>query len=234
MPGSPGEAVERPFVCMNMAMTADGKITSAAREYPGFTSRHDRVTMDRIRAEADAVLVGAGTLRADDPPLQIRDEEMRAYRRSLGKPEGLWNVVLTASAAIDPDSRFFRDERAAGRIVATVDGAPAGRVEALARRAEVWRVGRDRVDLQELLRRLRARGVGRLLVEGGGETNWEVVRGDLLDELYVTVVPALLGGRDAPTLLEGEGLSVDARRRLSLLAIERRDDEIYLRFRVVR
>ncbi len=226
--------MERPFVCMNMAMTADGKISSAAREYPGFTSRRDRKTMDRFRAESDAVLVGAGTLRTDDPPLHIRDEEARAYRRSLGKPEGLLNVVVTASAAIDPASRFFREGPASARIVATVEGAPAGRVEALGRCAEVWRVGRDRVDLPELLRRLRARGVGRLLVEGGGETNWEFVRGDLLDELYVTVVPALLGGRDAPTILEGEGLSVGARRRLRLLSVDRLDDEIYLRFSVAR
>src|SRR6185369_12376524 len=104
-----------------------------------------------------------------------------------------------------------------GRIVATVEEAPPERVEALARRAEVWRVGRGSVNLWELLRRLRARGVERLLVEGGGETNWGFVRDDLVDELHVTLAPALLGGREAPTLLEGDGLTMAQRRKLKLL-----------------
>jgi 5-amino-6-(5-phosphoribosylamino)uracil reductase len=82
-------------------------VGSARREEPKFSSRRDKKTMDKLRAEADAVLVGAGTLRADDPPLHLRDAEMIAYRRSLGKPDNLVNVLVTASASIDPRSRFF-------------------------------------------------------------------------------------------------------------------------------
>jgi 2,5-diamino-6-(ribosylamino)-4(3H)-pyrimidinone 5'-phosphate reductase len=230
----PGETLDRPFVTLNMAMTADGKITSAAREYPSFTSALDRKTMDRLRADSDAVLVGAGTLRADDPPLHIRDPEMRAHRRSLGKPDGLLNVVVTASAGLDPGSRFFRDEHAAGRIVATVEEAPADRLARLAAHAEVWKIGRERVDLTELLRRLKRRGVERLLVEGGGELNWGFVAADLLDELYVTVAPSLLGGSLAPSILEGDGLGMDDRRRLRLVSCDPRGDEVYLRWEVER
>jgi 2,5-diamino-6-(ribosylamino)-4(3H)-pyrimidinone 5'-phosphate reductase len=225
--------VERPFVYINMAMTADGKITSAAREYPKFTSAHDKKTMDRLRAEADAVLVGAGTLRADDPPLNVRDAEMREYRRSLGKPEDLARVAVTSSLDLDPGLRFFR-EGSGSRIVATVEDAPEERSRPLTAVAEVWRVGRGRVDLAELLARLRARGVERLLVEGGGELNWELVEQDLLDELYVTIAPCLLGGREAPTLLEGTGLAMGARVSLRLAAFDRHGDELYCRFQVVR
>lgn len=226
--------MDRPFVYVNMAVTADGKITSAAREYPAFTTPHDRKTMDRLRAEADAVLVGAGTLRADDPPLGVRDDEMRRYRASLGKPPGLVNVLVTASAAVDPASRFFTAPEASARIVATVEDASPDRLARLRTRAEVWTIGRGEVDLPALCRRLRARGVERLLVEGGGELNWGFVRDDLVDELYVTVAPALLGGRSAPTFLEGEGLSMSARRRLRLVAVERVGDEIYARWSVER
>jgi 2,5-diamino-6-(ribosylamino)-4(3H)-pyrimidinone 5'-phosphate reductase len=225
--------VDRPFVYINMAMTADGKITSASREYPTFTSAYDKKTMDRLRAEADAVLVGAGTLRADDPPLGVRDREMREYRRSLGKPEDLARVAVTSSLDLDPGLRFFREGTGA-RIVATVEEAPEERARPLAEVADVWRVGRGRVDLPGLLAKLRARGVERLLVEGGGELNWEIVEQDLLDELYVTIAPFLLGGRSAPTLLEGAGLEMSGLVRLRLAAVDRHGDELYCRFEVVR
>jgi 2,5-diamino-6-(ribosylamino)-4(3H)-pyrimidinone 5'-phosphate reductase len=224
----------RPFVYVNMAMTADGKITSAEREYPRITSDLDRETMDRLRAEADAIVVGAGTLRADDPPLHVREAGMRAYRASMGKPVGLVRVVVTASGGIDLASRFFEDEPDGVRIVATVEGADPDRLAALEGQAEVWRLGRDQVDLRLMLERLGRRGVERVLVEGGGELNWCFFRDDLVDELYVTVAPGLLGGRDAPTLLEGEGFSMDLQKRLRLLELRREGDEIYCRYQVVR
>ena len=226
--------MERPFVYVNMAMTADGKITSAHREEPQFTSRRDKRSMDKLRAEADAVLIGAGTLRGDDPPLHIRDDEMKAYRRSLGKPEHPLNVLVTASAAVDAWARFFKRDRAAWCIVATVEDAPAAQRSALAQVAEVWTLGRGRVDLAAVLSLLTERGVARLLVEGGGELNWSLFADDLVDELYVTVAPAILGGRDAPTLCEGAGFEMAGRRPLRLLSSEAIDGEIYCRYAVVR
>jgi len=225
--------MDRPFVCVNMAATVDGKITSATREYPSFTSAHDRETMDRLRAEADAILVGAGTARADDPPLHVRSEAMRSYRRSLGKPDGLDRVLVSASLDIEPDNRFF-DDSGSARIVATVEGAPAEKLTRLEGLAEIWRLGAESVDLAALLRRLKARGVERLLLEGGGELNWGFLEQDLIDELYVTIAPCLLGGRDAPTLLEGSGLEMAGRRRLKLLDLHRERDELYSRWAIVR
>jgi len=226
--------MRRPFVFVNMAMTVDGKITSAGREYPRFTSEHDRKNMDRLRARADAVLIGAGTLRADDPKLHVRDDEMRRYRRSLGKPDGLTKIIVSASAGLPPDSRFFDDVDGGDRIVATTDRAPRDVVEALERRVEVWRLGAETVDLPRVLARLKSRGVDSLLVEGGGELNWAFVRDDLLDELFVTIAPALLGGAAAPTLLEGAGLSMDRLRRLRLCEVQREGDELFCRYEVIR
>lgn len=224
----------RPFVYVNMAMTADGKITSAEREYPRFTSEVDRRGMDRLRAEADAVIVGAGTVRADDPTLQVRDPEMQAYRESLGKPAGLVQVVVSSRGDLDPDCGFFTREPSAGRIVATVDEIDPDRESTLAARSEVWKLGSRRVDLAALLERLGRRGVERALLEGGGELNWGFVERDLVDELYVTIAPALLGGRESPTLLEGRGFSMDAQRRLRLLEVRREGDELFCRYAVVR
>jgi 2,5-diamino-6-hydroxy-4-(5-phosphoribosylamino)pyrimidine 1'-reductase len=223
----------RPFVYINMAMTVDGKITSAAREYPRFTSDLDRTTMDRLRAEADAIVIGAGTLRADDPPLHVRDSGMRAYRESLGKSGEPLRVVVTASGSIDAGSRFFRDGEVGGRIVVTIERLDARRLAALREQAEVWQLGLEEVDLRLLLDRLADRGVSRLLLEGGGELNWRFVRDGLVDELYVTIAPVLLGGREAPTLLEGGGFPMAAQRKLRLLELRRERDEIFCRYALV-
>jgi 2,5-diamino-6-(ribosylamino)-4(3H)-pyrimidinone 5'-phosphate reductase len=226
--------MDRPFVYINMAATADGKITSAAREYPRFATPADRARMDRLRAEADAIVVGAGTMRADNPKLHVREEDARRYRESLGKSAGLVRVLLTVSGRIDDGSRFFDDVDGGDRVVATVDECPESLVASLALRAEVWKLGRGRVDLSELLRRLGERDVERVLVEGGGELNWDFVLAGLVDELYVTIAPALLGGREAPTLLEGEGFLMDDRVRLRLIEVDREGDELFCRYAVRR
>jgi 2,5-diamino-6-(ribosylamino)-4(3H)-pyrimidinone 5'-phosphate reductase len=85
-----------------------------------------------------------------------------------------------------------------------------------------------------LLRRLKGRGVHRLLVEGGGELNWAFLEQDLIDELHVTIAPRLLGGRDAPTLLEGQGLDMAGQLRLKLIDVRREQDELYCHWAVVR
>jgi 2,5-diamino-6-(ribosylamino)-4(3H)-pyrimidinone 5'-phosphate reductase len=225
--------MNRPFVYMNMAMTVDGKITSAKREYADFTSDLDRKNMDRLRAEADAVLIGAGTLRSDDPPLGIRDPEMRKYRQDLGKPEHLPRIVITATGDLNLSCAFFRTDGPPPMVV-TVEDLDRGRLERLRKHAEVVRFGSSSVDLAGFMAFLGSKGIRRLLVEGGGELNWEMLRIALVDEIFVTVAPALLGGREAPTLLEGKGWSLQERCSLELLDVRREADELFCRYRVSR
>ena len=225
--------LQRPFIYMNMAMTADGKITSGAREYPRFTSTFDRSTMDRLRSEADAVLIGAGTLRHDDPSLQVRDAGLRAERRALGKPEWLTTIVVSASLDLRADCAFFTAP-AERRIVVTCEAADAQRAAALRPHADIWRLGGDTVDLPAVVTRLAAEGIQRLLVEGGAELNWAFLAADLFDELYITLAPVLLGGATAPTIIGGAGLSMDQQRRLRLIDLHREGDELYCHYALQR
>jgi 2,5-diamino-6-(ribosylamino)-4(3H)-pyrimidinone 5'-phosphate reductase len=226
--------MNRPFVYINMAMTVDGKITSAAREYPKFTSGYDRKNMDLLRARADAILVGAGTIRADNPTLCLRCPGMREYRNSLGKPKGPMKVLVTAGAGIGTDYRFFSEDDGGDIIVATTEEVPENMLAPFRGKAEVLKIGQGKVDLPRLLGELKRRGVEKLLAEGGGETNWRLIDDDLVDELFITIAPSLLGGRDAPTVVEGAGVSMERQIRLRLLDMRREGDEIYCRYSVVR
>ncbi|MDH3626896.1 MAG: dihydrofolate reductase family protein [Acidobacteriota bacterium] len=226
--------MNRPFVYINMATTVDGKITSARREYPRFTSPLDREHMDRLRARADGLLVGAGTLRADNPRLDVRTQAMRDYRLKLGKPAGLHAIVVSGSAQLPTDSRFFHDDHGARRILVTTESTDPAALAALESRCEVWQLGEEQVDLGSVLRRLRDEGLESVLCEGGGELNARLIHEDLVDEINLTLAPTLLCGRDAPTIADGVGLTMADQRRLELIECRQEQDELYLRYRVVR
>ncbi|RMF76069.1 MAG: 2,5-diamino-6-(ribosylamino)-4(3H)-pyrimidinone 5'-phosphate reductase [Acidobacteria bacterium] len=232
-----GRGSRRVEVVGCVAVSADGKIDSARREGGGFQSRLDRDRLDALRAQADALVVGARTIRAEDPPFRVRDPARRHRRRELGRPEQPLVVVVSRSGRIPADARVLR-EPAGGRLLAMPRDAPAPspELETAVRQGllEIVRCGERDVALDELLDELARRDVRRVLVEGGGETLAGFVEQDLLDELCVTVCPVLLGGRDAPTAVEGRGLPVARRRHLELLELERAGGELFLRYRVGR
>ena len=222
----------RPFVFLNMASTLDGKITSSRREFPNYPSERDRNHMDELRARADALMVGVGTLRADDPVLQLRSESAKQSRTEAGMPKDLRTVVVLGHGKLPVEAKAFQAHDGAGTIVATLDGRAATLAPLLPRTTEIWELGRDSVNLAELMKRLVEEGVQSLLLEGGGELNAGMFKESLVDEINLTVCPCLLGGRDAPTFLEGEGWSMAARQTLTLLSCKETDGELFLRYRV--
>lgn len=232
----PHERPARPRIVANFAISVDGKISSSRYEGAGFSSRLDRDRVDQLRSEADAVIVGAGTIRSEDPPLHIRDPARRHQRREAGRPEELIVVVVSASGRIDPAARFLRDP-AAARYLAVPEDLPDDALTRLAPAIDagtlsVLRLGSGGVDLRALVARLAQRGCRTLLCEGGGELLASLLAADLLDELRVTLCPTLIGGRQAPTLVGGEGWPLAQRRLLQLVSCEQKGDELYLHYQV--
>ncbi len=220
----------RPRCFLNVATSLDGKIASSRRELPGFAGRADRRMMDRIRARADAVLVGAGTLRAADYPLRIRSAALRKERLASGRPEQPLNILLSSTLAVPLRGRFLRspDTR---RLIVTTRRAPSSRVLSLRKRAEVLVLGRNEVSLPRLMRRLGAMGIRELLLEGGGETNAAFFRHHLVDEIYLTLCPVIIGGAASPTPADGRGFSPGEFPHFRLVSLRREGGEIFLHYR---
>jgi 5-amino-6-(5-phosphoribosylamino)uracil reductase len=220
----------RTTITVNMAISVDGRINTRRREPFALGSEHDRRLMDVLRARADAVIVGAGTVRHDGHPMVLRYRDLRAARVARGLPPHPVNVVLSRALDLPPGARFFTAPETS-RIVVTTRLAPAARVRRFARVAEVVVLPGQTLRPARVAEALRALGLKRLLLEGGGEVHFAFVKAGLVDEWYVTVTPRLIGGVGAPSLLDGEGFLARNHPRLRLVSQRRVGDEVFLRYR---
>ncbi|OQY85667.1 MAG: hypothetical protein B6D40_02900 [Anaerolineae bacterium UTCFX3] len=199
--------MNRPFVFINAAVTADGKIDTCERRGATISSARDKARVDRLRAGADAVMVGGKTLVEENPRLTVKSEALRAERAARGLSPNPMKVGIVSNADELPDGDFV-NFGAARVVIFAAERTSKARVESLrSRGVEVYVHDAPRVDLVEALRVLRGLGVERLMVEGGGTLNFELLRLGLVDELTIYVAPMIFGGESAPTLADGVGLA---------------------------
>lgn len=200
----------RPFTYINMVATIDGKTVSGARgeDVLDLGSKFDHRLMRRIEDVSDGVIVGASTLRATTPSWD---------------PKTPFRVVVTRSGNLPYKAGYFQGRTIVVTPEATELSAPEG--------VEHWRVGQTGVDFAELVHRLRGLGVEKLLSLGGSELNAELLRRDLVDELFLTVAPKIKLGRDVPTYAGGDALPREDILRFRLLECHAVEDEVFLRYR---
>jgi len=217
-------------VFVNAAMSADGKLSTRRREQVRISGPEDFTRVDRLRAAADAVLVGVGTVLADDPHLTVGDSSLRAARTDRGAPANPARVVVDSSGRTPVDARIL-DSEATTYVVVSSAAADSRRQALRQAGAEVVVAGDDRVALADALPKLAARGVETLMVEGGGEIIYSLFAAGAVDELSVYVGSVVVGGRDAPTLADGDGF-VESFPNLSLEDVRRIDDGVLLEYAV--
>jgi len=224
------EKSARPFVFINAAMSADGKIATIERKQTRISGSLDFDRVDELRAGSDAVMVGIGTMLSDNPSLTVKSKERREKRRSNGLSENPARIVVDSLARTPIDADIFK-KGAGKRIIAVSESAPREKVKLLSKHAELITIGEKRVDLRKLLALLKASGINRLMVEGGATLNWGLISGGLVDEIYTFVGNIIIGGKDAPTLVDGEGC-IGEFCRLELVSCERMEESVLIRWKL--
>ena len=219
---------DRPYTLLSCGMSLDAYLDGPGEDRVLFSNDADFDRVDAVRADADAILVGAATVRRDDPRLLVRDPVRRARRVARGQCPSPVKVTVTEHADLDTGARFFTagdsdklvycptgtvdDARARlGRVATVVDGGP-------------------RVDVRTLSEDLYARGVRRLMVEGGGSVHTQFLTADLADELHLVVAPFFVGDPRGRRFVGDGPFPWNPDRRATLVDVRRIGDVVLLRY----
>ncbi len=222
--------IKKPFVFINCAMSLDGKISTIERKQVKISSDEDLKRVDRLRAESDAILVGMNTIVTDDPKLIIKSERLRKERIKKGLPGNPIKVGIGNVNGMKLNSDFLNYGDT--KLIFTTENSDPRKREELEKKADIRILGKNRVDLNKMLRILSDLGVKKLMIEGGGTVNFEFLKEGLVDELYVAVAPRIFGGITAPTLVDGRGFNADKAVDLKLLGAENLHDLLVLKYEV--
>ncbi|TRZ80503.1 MAG: 2,5-diamino-6-(ribosylamino)-4(3H)-pyrimidinone 5'-phosphate reductase, partial [Nitrosopumilales archaeon] len=186
-------AKSRPYVIISAAMSIDGKLaTHTGRS--NLSSKKDLIRVHKLRKTADAILVGKNTISIDDPILTVR----------YVKGKNPIRIILDSMGSLSPKSRVIETAKKIPTILVVSENAPRKVERFIAKGVEVIRCGKKKINLKKLLEILAKKGIRRIIVEGGGTTNWYFFKEKLVDEITITVTPYVLGGSTAISLVEGD------------------------------
>jgi 5-amino-6-(5-phosphoribosylamino)uracil reductase len=219
---------ERPYILLSCGMSLDGYLDNASRSRLLLSNDDDLERVDSVRAASDAILVGARTVRLDNPGLLVRSQAGRDARVARGLPPTPTKVTVTAGAELDPGGRFF----STGQTDKVVYCARPAYAVARERLGDVATVvdGGPRVRMRGLVEDLHDRGTRRLMVEGGGSIHTQFLTAGLADELHLVVAPFFVGDSRAPRFVEDGRFPWNQDRRATLADVRRLGDVVLLRY----
>jgi 5-amino-6-(5-phosphoribosylamino)uracil reductase len=220
--------VDRPYVLLSCGMSIDGYLDNATEHRLLLSNEADFDRVDAVRAECDAILVGAATVRQDNPRLLVRSQARRDERVARGLGPTPLKVTVTGRGNLDPSAQFF----AAGDVDKLVYCATSALNETRERLGDVAIVvdGGNPVDLHRMLSDLHARGVGRLMVEGGGTMHTQFLTAGIVDELQLVIAPFFVGDSRAPRFVGDGRFPWDPDHRAVLAEVRQIGDVVLLRY----
>ncbi|MFR9754028.1 RibD family protein [Nocardia sp. 004] len=226
----PHRVMTRPFVLLSVAVSIDGYIDDTSPQRLLLSNPEDFDRVDRLRADADAILIGAATIRSDNPRLIVKSPDRQQERLVAGRTAQPLKVTVTAGGDLDPAAAFWHHGTAEHRplVYTTTAGAPKTS-ERLSGLAEVVPLG-ERVDFGVLLDDLGNRGIQRLMVEGGSHMHTAFLSTGLADELQLAIGPNLIGDSNAPRLLNPAQFPGGSTRRMKLAEVTQLGDVAVLRY----
>jgi 5-amino-6-(5-phosphoribosylamino)uracil reductase len=219
---------DRPYTLLSCSVSIDGYIGNAASRLL-LSNEADLDRVDAVRASCDAILVGAATVRIDNPRLLVRSQARRDERAAQGLAASPMKVTVTRRAELDACADFFTAGEAE-RIVYCASPRVADARERLGRVATVVDAGGETVEMRKLTTDLAARGVERLMVEGGGTVHTQFLTEDIVDELQLTVAPVFVGDSEAPRFVRDGSFPWNAGRRAALVDVRKIGDLVLLRY----
>ena len=216
-----------PYVLLSCAMSVDGYIDDSTAERLLLSNAEDFDRVDEVRAGCDAILIGAATMRRDNPRLLVNSPERRAARAARGRPEYPLKVTVTGTGDLDPALKFWH--HGGDKAVYCPDEVAAKVRAALGGLATVVGTG-EALDLPRMLADLAERGVGRLMVEGGSTVHTRFLTAGLVDEIQLAVAPFFVGQPDAPRFVGAGAFGNDAHHRMTLAGVRAVGDVAVLRY----
>lgn len=224
----------RPSVLVNVAVSADGKLSTRERRQVKISGPQDFDRVDVIKSGVDAIMVGIGTVLADNPSLTVKSPDRIHERVTQGRPEHPIRIIVDSRGMTPPDAKILH-KGSGRRIIAVSRSAPKVQVDLLRPFADIITVGEEEVDLSALLDELGRDGISRLMVEGGGTLIAGLFRAGLVDQLNMFIGNMIIGGRDAPTLADGPGwIREDEFTRLELDKIQHMDQGVLITWKIRR
>jgi riboflavin-specific deaminase-like protein len=217
----------RPYVLLSVATSVDGCLDDTASERLMLSNAEDFDRVDQVRAGVDAILIGARTMRRDNPRLVVNSPQRRAERIKKGLPEYPLKVTVTGSGDLDANLKFWH--HGGQKLVFTVDDTLEKVRTELAGLADVVSTG-PTLDWGAMLDELGRRGVRRLMVEGGGTIHTQLIAQDLADELQLVIAPLIVGQADAPRFLGIADYPGGSTARMRLLEARSIGDVVLLRY----
>ncbi len=222
------QVADRPYTLLSCSMSIDGYVAGATRNRLLLSNDEDFDRVDDVRASCDAILIGAATVRNDNPRLLVRAQSRRDARIARGLPPTPTKVTVTRRGRLDPGAAFFTADGAAKVLYCSSPTVPEAR-ERFGAVATVVDGGQP-VDMHWMSRDLLSRGVGRLMVEGGGSLLTQFLTGDLADELQLVVAPFFVGDTRARRFVNDGRFPWNPGRRATLAQVRQIGDVVLLRY----
>jgi 2,5-diamino-6-(ribosylamino)-4(3H)-pyrimidinone 5'-phosphate reductase len=211
----------RPKIILSAAISIDGKLATTTGDSK-LSSKKDLIRLHKLRSKVDAILIGKNTVKKDDPLLTVR----------YSKGKNPTRIILDSSGTISSNSKILQTSNEIKTIIAVCKKITKKNLEKLEQfPIDVMVLGENQVNVKSLLQNLGRRKIKTVLLEGGGSINWEFIKNNLVDELFITITPYILGGTDSISLVQGKGFDTILKStKLRLKSVRRIQNDVVLHY----